>query len=65
MFISDDDNVLDREFAVIVILVYPLVQVIEALLVRNIKDEYTAVSTAVIAGCQCSKALLASSVPDL
>ena len=65
MFISYDDNVLDRELAVIVILVYPLVQVIEALLARNIKDQYAAVSTSIIAGCQCSKAFLASSVPDL
>ena len=65
MLIAYYDDVLDWEFAVIVVLVYPLVQVIEALLARNIKDQYAAVSTSVIAGCQCSKALLASCVPDL
>ena len=51
MFIAHDDDVLDWKFAVIGILVYPLVQVIETLLVRNIKDQYTAVGTSVIAGC--------------
>ena len=49
MFISHYNDVLDRELTVIVILVYPLVQVVEALLVRNIKDEDAAVCPSVIA----------------
>ena len=49
MLVPYYDNVLDREFAIIVILIYPLVQVVEALLVRNIKDEDAAVCPSVIA----------------
>ena len=51
MLIAYYDNVLDWEFAVIVVLVYPLVQVVEAFLVRNVEDEYAAVCASIVAGC--------------
>ena len=65
MLIAYYDDVLDWEFAVIVVLVYPLIQVVEALLVRNIEDEDAAVSPSIVAGCKRSKSLLTCSVPDL
>ena len=50
MFIAHDNDVLDWKLAVVIVLVYPLVQVVETLLVRNIEHKYAAVCPSVVAG---------------
>lgn len=65
ILVSDDDDVLDGELAVVVVLVDPLVEVVEALLVRDVEHQHAAVGAAVIARRQRAKPLLARRVPQL
>ena len=61
----DDDYVLDGKFAVEVVLVDPVVQVVERLRVRDVEHQNAAVRPAVVRGRQRSKPFLARRVPDL
>ena len=63
VFVSHNHNVLDRELAVIIVLVNPLVQVVKAFLICDVKDEDAAVCTSIVACCQCAKPLLSRRVP--
>ena len=65
MLVSDDDDVLHRELAVVVVLVDPLIEVIEALLVRDVEHQHAAVGAAVVARRERAKPLLACRVPQL
>ena len=48
VFIANYDDILDRELAVIVVLVNPLIQMVEAVRVGDVEDEHTAVCSSVI-----------------
>ena len=65
MFVPHNDNVLDRELAVVVVLVDPLVQVVEAFLVCDIEYKDAAVCATIVTCCQSAKPLLACCVPQL
>ena len=65
MLVPHNDDVLDRELAVVIVLVDPLVEVVEALLVRDVKHQYTAVRAAVITRRQGTKPLLSRRIPQL
>ena len=65
MLVSNYYDVLHWELAVVIILVYPLIKVIETLLACDIEDQDAAVRPPVVARRQRSKSLLACRVPDL
>jgi len=65
VLVANDDDVLDRELAKVIVLVDPVVQVVEGVDVRDVEHEDAAVSATVVRRCKSSKAFLACSVPHL
>lgn len=65
ILVAHYNDILDRELAVEVVLVNPLVQVIEATWVGNVEHQDAAVGASIVAGRQSAKPLLPRRVPKL
>ena len=65
MLVANNDYVLNWEFTVVIVLVNPLVEVVEAFWVRNIEDKYATVGSTIIGGSKSTKTFLTCSIPYL
>ena len=65
VLVSDYDYIFDRELAVEVVLVDPLVQMVKAVRIRDIEREDAAVGAPIVARCKRAESLLTCRVPYL
>ena len=65
VLVSDDDDVLHRVLTVIVVGINPLIEVVKALLARDVEHKYAAVCSPVVACREGAESFLACRVPDL